>query len=210
MSRRRSSSRWLHRKRGLRANSCTKCDAASIAALRATLSQAVSAQEFDSLAAQRVGHALARLGGGELVRVHAGGNGRSEGAILSGSPALVRLRTGSNIKIVSVGRIDSLWVQTGSCGGPCAKKGPSSAGQYLAWASALLELWRRGPASALPAMRIRAAREKGPSLRAYCSAAPSELGSAPSSAARHRNGSCRCREKILVLRTKQEKRPDLS
>jgi hypothetical protein len=65
------------------------------------------------------------------VRVHAGGNGRSEGAILSGSPALVRLRTGSNIKIVSVGRIDSLWVQTGSCGGPGAKKGAFIGGTIL-------------------------------------------------------------------------------
>ncbi len=76
------------------------------------------AQEPDTLsAAQRAGVALARLGGGQRVRIRASRVGLVEGWVVSSSPNLVMLRTdGSRIEVPAPG-VDSLWVRGGSHAG---------------------------------------------------------------------------------------------
>jgi len=86
--------------------------ALSVVGLVTIASPRAQAQEAETLsAAQRAGLALARLGGGQRVRIRAGGDGFVQGWI-SNSPNLVTLRTAdrSTIEVPAPG-VDSLWVR---------------------------------------------------------------------------------------------------
>ena len=92
--------------------------AVAIAGLVTIASPRAQAQRMDTLsAAQRAGLALARLGAGQRVRIHATGVGLVYGWVMSSSPNLVTLRTdGSRVELPVAG-VDSLWVLGGSHAG---------------------------------------------------------------------------------------------
>ena len=107
----------------------TLCFAVSVAGLVTIASALAQAQEPDALSPpQRAGLALARLGGGQRVRIRASGVGRVEGWVVSSSPNLVTLRTdGSRIDVPAPG-VDSLWVRGGSHAGTGALIGGAVGG----------------------------------------------------------------------------------
>lgn len=108
------------------------CFAVPLAGLLA-LATALPAQKPDTLsAAQRAGLALARLGAGQRVRVHARGLGRAQGYIVSNSPNFLMLATdGSQIEIPAPS-IDSLWVPGHSHAGRGAVMGGAIGGFTVA------------------------------------------------------------------------------
>jgi hypothetical protein len=108
------------------------CFAVSVAGLVTIASALAQAQGPDTLsAAQRAGVALARLGGGQRVRIRARGVGLVEGRVVTSSPSLVALRTdGSKIEVPATG-LDSLWVRGGGHAGKGALIGAGVVGLAL-------------------------------------------------------------------------------
>lgn len=110
--------------------------AVSVAGLVTIASLRARAQEPDTLTpAQRAGLALARLGGGQRVRIRASGVGLVEGWVVSSSPNLVTLRAdGSRIEVPASG-VDSLWVRGRSAGTGALIGGAVTGGLALVVAS---------------------------------------------------------------------------
>jgi hypothetical protein len=96
-----------------------------------TLAQA---QERDTLsAAQRVGLALARLGGGQVVRIHTSHFGGVVGKVVRDSANLLTLDTGAGTRTgVLTSTVDSLWVPHGGHAGTGAVIGAAAGGIALA------------------------------------------------------------------------------
>ena len=94
------------------------CSTVSVIGALTIGSQPARAQQSDTLSpAQRAGLALARLGGGQRVRIRASGVGLVEGRVVSSWPNLLTLRTadGSTIEVPAPG-VDSLWVRSTRAG----------------------------------------------------------------------------------------------
>ena len=105
----------------------------SVVVLLTTAGRTVSSQQADTLkATQQVGIALARLIGGQWVRVRARG-GLFEGWFVRSSPSFVTLRTaGAELVDVSPPTIDSLWMRVGNHAGRGALIGGLLGGVTLA------------------------------------------------------------------------------
>src|SRR2546426_6356149 len=95
------------------------CFAVSVMGLVTLASQRARAQEPDTTsAAQRAGFALARLGGGQLVRIHNRRVGRRQGVVVSSSADRLTLETSFWGRIeVPASDVDSLWVRGGGHAG---------------------------------------------------------------------------------------------
>lgn len=89
-----------------------------VAGLAALPNQLTLAQASDTLSpAQRVGLALARLGSGERMRIHATGIGRVEGDLVSRTANLVTLSRGyQRFTEIPASSVDSLWVKGNHAG----------------------------------------------------------------------------------------------
>src|SRR5438093_9761349 len=88
------------------------CFAVSVIGLVTLASQRARAQEPDTTsAAQRAGFALARLGGGQLVRIHNRRVGRRQGVVVSSSADRLTLETSWGRIEVPASDVDSLWVR---------------------------------------------------------------------------------------------------
>lgn len=115
------------------------CSVISLVGLVTATSPLARAQEPDTLSpAQRAGWALARLGGGQRVRIRGSGVGRVEGWVVSNSANPVMLRTdGSRIEVPIPG-VDSLWVRDGTHAGTGALIGAAiggiALGAFASWA----------------------------------------------------------------------------
>src|SRR5207247_9310524 len=97
------------------------CFAVSVMGLVTLASQRARAQEPDTTsAAQRAGFALARLGGGQLVRIHNRRVGRRQGVVVSSSADRLTLETSWGRVEVPASAVYSLWLR----GGGDARTGP--------------------------------------------------------------------------------------
>src|SRR2546422_4478373 len=109
------------------------CFAVSVIGLVTLASQRARAQEPDTTsAAQRAGFALARLGGGQLVRIHNRRVGRRQGVVVSSSADRLTLETSIWGRIeIPVSDVDSLWVRGGGHAGTGALIGAVLGGVAL-------------------------------------------------------------------------------
>ena len=109
------------------------CFAVSVMGLVTLASQRARAQEPDTTsAAQRAGFALARLGGGQLVRIHNRRVGRRQGVVVSSSADRLTLETSLWGRIeVPASDVDSLWVRGGGHAGTGALIGAVLGGVAL-------------------------------------------------------------------------------
>src|SRR2546425_7605883 len=109
------------------------CFAVSVMGLVTLASQRARAQEPDTTsAAQRAGFALARLGGGQLVRIHNRRVGRRQGVVVSSSADRLTLETSFWGRIeVPASDVDSLWVRGGGHAGTGALIGAVLGGVAL-------------------------------------------------------------------------------
>jgi hypothetical protein len=91
------------------------CCAVSVAGLVTIASALAQAQEPDTLsAAQRAGVALARLGAGQVVRVHTRHFGFVVGRVVADSPNVLALDTGGGTRTgILPSDVDSVWVPHG-------------------------------------------------------------------------------------------------
>ena len=122
------------------------CSTVSVIGALTIGSQPARAQQSDTLSpAQRAGLALARLGGGQRVRIRASGVGLVEGRVVSSWPNLLTLRTadGSTIEVPAPG-VDSLWVRGGSHAGKGALIGGAVVGIGLGVVAQGLSHWEGG------------------------------------------------------------------
>src|SRR5881296_1886658 len=113
------------------------CFAVSVMGLVTLASQRARAQEPDTTsAAQRAGFALARLGGGQLVRIHNRRVGRRQGVVVSSSADRLTLETSLWGRIeVPASDVDSLWVRGGGHAGTGALIGAVLGGVAVAKAN---------------------------------------------------------------------------
>ena len=108
------------------------CFAVSVIGLVTLASQRARAQEPDTTsAAQRAGFALARLGGGQLVRIHNRRVGRRQGVVVSSSADRLTLETSWGRIEVPASDVDSLWVRGGGHAGTGALIGAVLGGVAL-------------------------------------------------------------------------------
>src|SRR2546425_12963533 len=109
------------------------CFAVSVMGLVTLASQRARAQEPDTTsAAQRAGFALARLGGGQLVRIHNRRVGRRQGVVVSSSADRLTLETSIWGRTeVPVSDVDSLWGRGGGHAGTGALIGAVLGGVAL-------------------------------------------------------------------------------
>src|SRR2546426_12388090 len=108
------------------------CFAVSVMGLVTLASQRARAQEPDTTsAAQRAGFALARLGGGQLVRIHNRRVGHRQGVVVSSSADRLTLETSWGRIEVPASDVDSLWVRGGGHAGTGALIGAVLGGVAL-------------------------------------------------------------------------------